>query len=346
MIPPTHLIDGHHDALCVYFDPRHIGERTLEVRSTIGHFDLPRAREGRVGAAFYAIQVPSEKAAAPADADFLNPPPAAPVDQATAWQATMLGVEALHRLEAAGHLRVVRDVAGLDACLADGVPGAILHVEGAECIDTSLHALHALHAMGLRSLGPTWSRNNAFGDGVPFRFPSTPDIGGGLTEAGRRLVVECNRLGIILDVSHLNLRGFHDLLDLSTAPVVASHSNAHAICPSSRNLTDDQMRRLARSGGLAGLNFFVCFLSRDGARNPHIDLDIIGDHAAHMADVMGIDHLAIGSDFDGATMPEVMGGVAGMGMVVEVLERRGFTGEDLEKICWKNWRRVMAACWR
>ncbi|MEY8840506.1 dipeptidase, partial [Cribrihabitans sp. XS_ASV171] len=119
-----------------------------------------------------------------------------------------------------------------------GRMAAIFHIEGAEAIDPDLHMLDVFHAAGLRSLGPVWSRPTLYGHGVPFRFPSGPDTGAGLTDLGLRLVRRCNELGIMLDLSHLNEAGFWDVARQSSAPLVASHSNAHAICPHSRNLTD------------------------------------------------------------------------------------------------------------
>src|SRR5690606_31073650 len=122
--------------------------------------------------------------------------------------------------------------------MQNGAVAAIFHIEGAEAIDTDLATLDVLHAAGLRSLGIVWSRSNAFGHGVPFRFPATPDIGPGLTDAGKDLVKACNRLKILVDLSHLNEKGFRDVAAISDAPLVASHSNVHAICEHARNLTD------------------------------------------------------------------------------------------------------------
>ena len=108
---------------------------------------------------------------------------------------------------------------------------AVLHIEGAEAIDPELEALEVFYAAGLRSLGPVWSRPNVFGHGVPFRFPSSPDTGPGLTDAGKELVRACNRLRIMLDLTHLNEAGFWDVAALTDAPLVATHSNVHALCP-------------------------------------------------------------------------------------------------------------------
>src|SRR5688572_28922275 len=131
----------------------------------------------------------------------------------------------------AGGLEVVRDVAVLRRCVEQGVLAVIFHIEGAEAIDPGLDALEVIHQAGLRSLGPVWSRPNAFGHGVPFKFPSSPDTGPGLTDAGKALVRACNQLGVLIDLSHLTEQGFWDVAKLSAAPLVATHSNAHALCP-------------------------------------------------------------------------------------------------------------------
>ena len=118
---------------------------------------------------------------------------------------------------------------------------AIFHIEGAEAIDENLDSLHLFHAMGLRSLGPVWSRPTVFGHGVPFRFPSSPDTGPGLTDLGFDLIRACNRLGILIDLAHITEKGFWDVERLSDQPLIASHSNVHALTPVARNLTDRQL---------------------------------------------------------------------------------------------------------
>src|SRR5262249_41799197 len=166
--------------------------------------------------------------------------------------------------ESAGRLRICRNVADIESCLADDAVAAVLHIEGAEAIDENFELLDVLHEAGLRSLGPVWSRPNIFGHGVPFRCPSSPDTGPGLTDLGKALIGACNRLGILVDLSHLNERGFWDVAEISNAPLVATHSNAHAISPHSRNLTDKQLAAIGQSGGFVGLNFATSFLRPDG----------------------------------------------------------------------------------
>jgi len=129
----------------------------------------------------------------------------------------------------------------------------VLHIEGAEAIDPNFEFLDVLYEAGLRSLGPVWSRPNAFGHGVPFRCPSSPDTGPGLTDLGKELIGACNRLGILIDLSHLNERGFWDVAAISNAPLVATHSNAHALSPHSRNLIDSQLAAIRETGGIVGV---------------------------------------------------------------------------------------------
>ena len=182
--------------------------------------------------------------------------------------------------------------------------------------------------------------------GVPFEFPASPDTGPGLTEAGRALVRACNELGILVDVSHLNERGFWDVAEVSERPVVATHSNAHALCASTRNLTDAQLDAVRDSGGVVGVNFAVTFLREDGLNDfEETGLDEIVRHVDYLVDRMGIDHVAFGSDFDGAD------GARG------ARRRSRFAGahrccsasdttSTTSRITHRNWLRVLDATWR
>jgi len=244
-------------------------------------------------------------------------------------------------------VRIARRVADIDAARAgDGPPAAVMHLEGAEAIDPGLDELDSWHAAGLRSLGPVWSRANAFASGVPFRWPSSPDTGPGLTDAGRRLVRRCAELGILVDLSHLNEAGFWDVAGLDLGPLVASHSGVHAICPTSRNLTDAQLDAIGGSGGVVGIVFAVAFLRRDFAPDADTPLALIAEHARHVRDRIGVDHVALGSDFDGATIPAGLGDAAGLPRLLEALRAGGFTPDEIEAVAWRNWRRVLCAWWR
>lgn len=210
-------------------------------------------------------------------------------------------------------------------------------MEGAEAIDEGLDNLYAFYAMGLRSLGPVWSRPTIFGDGVPFAFPSSPDTGPGLTDAGKRLVRECNSLKILIDLSHMNEEGFNDVAALSDAPLVATHSNAHALCASSRNLTDRQLDMIRDSGGMVGLNFAVSFLNADGRRDAGCGFEPMLRHLDHLIGRLGEDHVGLGSDFDGAEIPEVIGDVTGLPRLVEAMRAHGYDAPLIDKLCHGNW---------
>jgi membrane dipeptidase len=191
-----------------------------------------------------------------------------------------------------------------------------------------------------------WSRASAFGDGVPFVFPSSPDTGPGLTRAGVRLARACAELGILIDVSHLNEKGFWDLAGLELGPIVASHSGAHALSAASRNLTDGQLDAIGGSGGLVGIVFACPFLRADFNDDPDTPIELIAEHAAYVAERIGIEHVALGSDFDGATIPAAVGDVAGMPRVLEALGAAGMTAGEIDAVAWGNWRRVLGAWWR
>jgi membrane dipeptidase len=250
-------------------------------------------------------------------------------------------------LERAGELRLARSIGDIDAARGDaGPPVAVLHLEGAEAIDPQLEALDTWYAAGLRSLGPVWSRPNAFGHGVPFISPSTPDTGPGLTPAGKALIRRCAELGVLVDLSHMNEAGFWDVAGLEPGPLVASHSGVHALAPCSRNVTDAQLDAIGASGGLVGIVFSCPFLRRDFADDPDTPPELIVDHARYVADRIGIDHVALGSDFDGTTIPAALGDVAGLPKLLDLFTSAGFSGDELERIAWTNWRRVLDAWWR
>jgi membrane dipeptidase len=251
----------------------------------------------------------------------------------------------LTALEEAGHLKVVRDIDDLRATFGTDRMAAICHVEGAEAIGPDLAALDDLHARGLRSLGPVWSRETIFGHGVPFRFPSTPDIGPGLTEAGKRLVAKCDDLGIMLDLSHLNEAGFWDVARLSRRPLVATHSGAHAVSPHARNLTDAQLEAIAESDGMVGLNFACAFLRPDGRMRDDVGMEVLLRHLDHLIGRLGEDRVGLGSDYDGALVPQGLKTVADLPNLRRAMREHGFGDALIAKICHGNWFRVLEKSW-
>src|SRR3954470_9355234 len=294
MIP---VFDGHNDALT------RDDAADFAAGREGGDLDLPRAREGGLAGGIFAMFTPSPGAE---HIDFdgegrMEIELAAPIGREMAAAATTEAAGRLLGLERDGHVRLVREIADLDAARADGVLAAVLHHEGAEAIDPDLEALELWYAAGLRSIGPVWSRPNAFAHGVPFVFPGSPDVGPGLADAGFALVRRCAELGVAVDLSHLNEAGFWDVARLGAAPLIASHSGAHALAPSSRNLTDAQLDAIGASGGLVGVVFGVGFVRADGSDDEDTPLETVVAHVRYVADRIGIQHVALGSDFDGTT---------------------------------------------
>jgi membrane dipeptidase len=327
------VFDGHNDALT-----RADADRFATGRDG-GHLDLPRAREGGLAGGIFAAFTPTP------GHEHDDLPLAPPVDHEIAAADAARTLGRLHALERDGHVRIARAPGDLDAARTAGVLAAVAHLEGAEAIDPELESLPFWHAAGLRSLGPVWSRHNAFAHGVPFAHPSSPDTGPGLTPAGMELVRRCAGLGIAVDLSHLNEAGFWDVARLDRAPLIASHSGAHALCPASRNLTDAQIDAIGASGGVVGVAYAVLFVRADGEENPDTPLEAVAAHARHIADRIGPEHVALGSDFDGATIPDALGDVTGLPRLLDALAAAGFTQPELEAIAWGNWRRVLETAW-
>jgi membrane dipeptidase len=329
-VPHPPVFDGHNDVLTKRDHARFATGRDR------GHVDLPRMRAGGMRGGIFSVFTSSRGP--------WRDPKLVTHARAAAHASAVAG--RLLALERHGHVRLAREIADFDTALAgDGPPLAVLHLEGAEAIDPGLESLELWHAAGLRSLGPVWSRPNAFAHGVPFRFPSTPDTGPGLTDAGRALVERCAQLGIMIDLSHLNEAGFWDVARIGAGPLVATHSGAHHLCEASRNLTDGQLEAIAASGGLVGIIFGCSFLREDFAEDPDTPVELIAEHARYVADRIGPEHVALGSDFDGTVIPGGVGDAAGIPRVLDALAAVGFDERELAAIAHGNWRRALAAWW-
>ena len=349
------VFDGHNDTLLNLHLPKRGEGRNFFERSDLGHVDLPRAGEGGFGGGFFACYVPNpdddgwtEESALTITENGYDVADAPALDPAYARREADELVSLLFRIEAesGGSVTVVRTTEELERCLESGVLAAVLHFEGAENLGPEPGALEDLYGRGLRSLGLVWSRPNAYASGVPFRFPASPDTGPGLTEAGRELVRECNRLGVLVDLSHINERGFWDVAELSEAPLVATHSNAHALCPTTRNLTDRQLDAIRDSDGMVGVNFAVGFLREDGADEEDTPLEAVARHVDYLVERVGLDRVGFGSDFDGAKVPRDLGDASGLPRLLAVLRERGYDDDALEKLAHRNWLRMLGATWR
>ena len=269
----------------------------------------------------------------------------ASVPQASALSVVFEQAAILAELQNLGAVKICCTAADLKAALPGEPLAAILHLEGCEAIDENFQSLDVLYAAGLRSLGPVWSRSNIFGHGVPFRYPSGPDVGEGLTELGFELIRRCNRMGILIDLSHLNERGFNDVAKTSTAPLVATHSNAHSLCAHARNLHDGQLEIIKASSGMVGLNFACSFLREDGRMLPDVPMEQVLRHLDYLMTHLGEEGVGLGSDFDGATVPDVIGSSAGMQSLVGAMRSHGFGETLISKLCHGNWLNVIERTW-
>jgi membrane dipeptidase len=344
------IFDGHNDAVQHILEYRE-GGRDFLARSEDGHLDLSRAREGgMVGGLFAMFAKPQH----PPEKDFTRTADgyevrlADPLDPVYARNRIDAQFDALNRVVArsAGQVRWETSVDGIEAGRRDGVFAVVLHMEGADAIGADLDDLDDFYAAGLRSLGPVWSRPNIFGHGVPFAYPRSPDIGPGLTDVGKELVKACNRLGIMVDMSHINERGFWDIAAISTAPLVVTHACAHAVCRSTRNLTDRQLSAIRESGGIVGFNFSVCDVRSDGHLDENTPIETIVQHLSYLVDRLGEDHVAFGSDFDGAVMPRPVRDASYFPNLVHALSDHGFDDATINKIAFDNWMRVFRLTWR
>jgi membrane dipeptidase len=345
ILPP--IIDGHNDVLLRLWLKKS-GRAAIDFvdGDDLGHMDLPRIKAGGMVGGFFAIFSPSQ-ADSKSDDEDLNPPYDAALAQHAALTSAIGMLDLRDKIVALakGNIALCNTAKDLQAAIAAGQLAFITHIEGAESIAPDLSNLQMFYDRGLRSIGPVWSRPNAFGEGVPFRFPSSPDTGAGLTEAGATLVVECNRLRIMVDLSHLNERGFWDVTKLTNAPLVATHSNAHAISASSRNLTNEQLLAVGESRGMVGLNYATGFLRPDGRWDSLTNASVMIRHLEHMIKYAGEDSVGLGSDFDGARIPAFIGGVTGVVHLVEAMRTAGFGPALIDKITHKNWLRVLKLTW-
>lgn len=344
MTPPIPVFDGHNDVLLrLYRSASADPVADFLNGEEAGHIDLKKARTGGFAGGMFALFSPP--AARPrgsgqqmAGARYSLPlPEPLPIEEAR--QSAVGELAILLRIVRASHgaVAICRNAAEIKSAMARGALAVVLHIEGADAIDDKLHFLDVLYAAGLRSLGPVWSRPNIFGHGVPFRFPSGPDIGDGLTAAGENLVRACNEMKILIDLSHITEKGFWDVARLSKAPLVATHSNVHALCESPRNLTDKQLAAIRDTGGMVGLNFATCFLRPDGNMRTDTDVGLMVQHLDYLLEKLGEDHVGMWSDLDGAMVPEKIGSVAGLPVLFEALRAKGYPEALLTKIASGNW---------
>ena len=333
----TLVFDGHNDALgrlwCANADP------VADFAQPIGHINVPQAKSGGLGGGFFALFSPQHRkpfefnAFSEDDLDIPLPPM---LDEGTALVAAIGQAGIAHRLQNAGHIQICTDAATLARSFVGDPLACVLHLEGADCIGPDLLALDTLYALGMRSLGLVWSRPTIFGHGVPFRHSSDGNTGAGLTADGKRLVKRCLELGIVVDTSHLTLKGFWDVAEAG-ASMVATHSNACAIANNARNLTDPQLKAVGETGGMVGLNFAPMFLNHEGWCTGQAGLEHCLRHLDHMIAIAGEDHVGLGSDFDGAPLPEGMNDAGDLPKLIEAMRTHGYGEALIAKLAHENW---------
>ncbi|CAN7278029.1 dipeptidase [Bradyrhizobium sp. LjRoot220] len=338
------VFDGHNDVLFRLYKSRSddVVSDFLDGEDA-GHIDLKKARAGSLVGGLFAMYSPSPgnfaSLAEQMKGGKYSVPLPDPLGIEEARKSVLAELAILMRIvrKSQGAVALCKTTAEINAAIRRGALAVVLHLEGAEAIDGDLNFLELLYAAGLRSLGPVWSRHNIFGHGVPFAFPGGPDTGDGLTASGEKLVSACNEMKILVDLSHITEKGFWDVARLSKAPLVATHSNAHALCPSPRNLTDRQLAAIRDSGGMVGLNFATCFLRSDGSMTADTDIELMVRQLDYLIDKLGEDHVGLGSDFDGATVPAKIGSAGGLPVLIEALRRSGYSEQLLQKLGSANW---------
>jgi len=354
------VVDTHDDTTQLMLDPKF----DLGARQPKGSIDIPRMREGGLGAVFFSIWIPSK------------------VTGPTAGQKALQQIDAV-REQVRKHpkdLVLATTAEQIRQAHKNGKIAALMGVEGGHMINSDLGVLRKYAALGVRYMTLTHSGNDEWADSSTDKAAHN-----GLTDFGKKVVREMNRLGVMVDISHVSDKTFYDALDVSRAPLLASHSSCRAICDAPRNMTDQMMKDLAAKGGVIQINYHVGFLSQefrnaekadpkineaialevnkrcgDGNEGcmliegdritreyvakgvlPRVEYAKIIDHVDHAVKVAGIDHVGLGSDFDGANMPYGMEDATMLPKITDALLKKGYSDGDVEKILGENTLRLM-----
>ena len=364
------VIDTHNDITSAILDDKfdlgQAGDDPSRKEKT--HTDLRRMKAGGLDAEFFAVYV---------GRDYVNKKPEEGGGAARrALDMIDIVYEQVRRhpdvLEMAYTSDDIRRIA------RRGKIASLMGIEGGHAIEDSLHALRMFYRLGIRYMTLTHSNTNNWADSEgDINNPSVKHHNG-LTEFGREVVREMNRLGMMVDISHVADKTFFDVLEVTRAPVIASHSSARQLAPHTRNMTDDQLRAVAKNGGVVMINFFDAFIDprkaelgmqarvkqeelrkqfpddakrvteemrkwREANRQPATPLSVLIDHFDHVAKVAGVDHVGIGSDFDGVTgLPTGMEDISRLPAITFELMKRGYSDDDIKKVLGENLLRVMA----
>ena len=317
------VVDTHCDTLkCLFKEftaPRdsmweYRGDIGMSQRSSIGHLDVPRMIEGGITCQVFAVS--SERSRMPA----------------YPLRTAMIMIERFYReCDAIPELVPVKSYSDIVDAKRSGKVAGMLSIEGADVIEGRVDMLGVFHRLGVRMVGLVHSIRNPLADGVADRR-----TGGGLSELGLEAVQELDRLGMIIDVSHLNDEGFWDVLENTGNPIIASHSNSRVVCSHPRSMTDEMIEALAENGGVMGMNFAPSFV-----HPTHATLEGLVDHIDHIVELVGPDHVGLGSDFDGIpSTPVGLEDASKMPGITQELLNRDYSREDVEKILGGNHLRL------
>lgn len=342
---PSHIpvFDGHNDALTRlwlsdHLDPVHafIHERL------VGHLDLKRCQEAGFIGGMFAIFLPPYSYVQQHHPNKLFDLNASDFTQQQIEQICLEQLDLAHQLsQRSKNIKICTSAQNIQDCLAKKKLAIVLHMEGAEALQQNPDLLDVFYERGLRSIGPLWNRPSRFGHGLNAKFPHSPDTGAGLTSDGKDFIRRCADKKMVIDVSHMNEKAFWNTVDILEQPIVATHSNSHALCPQARNLTDPQLKAIRESKGMVGVNFDVAFLRSDGQRNADTPIDVILEHLEYLMDHLGEEHVGFGSDFDGALIGTELEDVTGLYRLIERMQQRGYSKTLIENICLNNWVRVL-----
>lgn len=322
----TTVVDSHIDTYMHALD-----ETTWQPETDIGEetsydFDIPKAEAGGLDVPYMAAYTPGY---------YENTP--------RSISETLAKINALYWTEDNNpdDLTVTSSYEAITQAVQEDQIAAVPTIEGGYSMEeeNAIELLHQYDDLGVKALGYTWNTSNALGEGADrvYNDPDETPSDGGLTELGEEVTEEMNDLGMMIDVSHMARTTFWDVIEASDEPVIASHSGVNELRDHQRNLTDEQMEALADNGGVLGVVFYPVFLTEDS--EGYVD-DVV-DHIDHAVNVMGIDHVALGSDFDGAAMPEDLQDASELYKITEEFENRDYSDEDIEKILGENHLRVL-----
>ncbi|MDQ6665174.1 MAG: dipeptidase [Acidobacteriota bacterium] len=326
------LIDTHNDVTSKTVDGFDIGKRSAE-----GHTDLPRLREGGVGAVFFAVYVAADYAKESHSAN-----------------------RALQMIDTVRHDIVARypqdfqlalSAADIEAAHKNGRIAALMGLEGGHAVEDSVRLVRDFYALGIRYMTLTHNNTNRWADSSGDAKMAAVEHHNGLTDLGRQIVREMNRLGMIVDISHVADKTFWDALETSSAPIFASHSSCRAISNIARNMTDEMIVALAKKGGVIQINFGCDFLSQSSAdavrahqKTVRAQLSGVVANIDHVVKIAGIDAVGIGSDFDGVKcVPVGLDDVSKFPNLTRALLEKGYSAEDIRKIYGENTLRLMRA---